>query len=175
MSKEDYDFCKSLGLCPRCNGKHKAVPGRVFCEDCLEKYRDEKAAVPQERKREIEEHRKPRRNAIRAERRESGLCIYCGKPVYKGMSRCYEHMLQNRRYQREHRQRKRLEKPAGACLMCNDQALPGYKLCEKHYKMALSAAEKGRAAQADTRASHQWSRENKLIFWRRQCNIQQTN
>lgn len=170
MSKADYNFCKSLGLCPRCNGKHKAAPGRVFCEDCLEKYRDEKAAVPQERKREIEEKRKPRRNALRAERRESGLCIYCGKPVYRGGKRCYEHTLQNRRHQRTLRERKRLEKPVGACLMCSDPALPGYKLCEKHYKMALAAAEKGREAQTESRASHPWGIDNKIIFLKRQKN-----
>lgn len=94
---------KQWGVCIEC-GKRPPFAGRVRCEECL--CRDllaHPSTLSAEKQRKQTESRK----AKRAERRAAGLCINCGKPVYKDHTRCYEHYLKNKRasdkYRWEHR------------------------------------------------------------------------
>lgn len=80
-------------------GKRPPFAGRVRCEECL--CRDllaHPALNPEQKKKQVENKKKRR-----AEKRAAGLCIDCGKPVYRAYSRCYEHYIRNRRAGDEYR------------------------------------------------------------------------
>jgi hypothetical protein len=79
-SRDEYDWYKSHGICPRCRVKHGA-PGGVYCEDCLvvkrkemQKYfGDYNAAKCKERRERL---------------KENGLCVYCSKPAVPNRVLC---------------------------------------------------------------------------------------
>jgi len=104
MSKADYDFYKIHGICVKC-GRSDAEPGHVMCGVCAGKQAESRlakwSALSAEEKDAARAKGREKRNALRRKRRADGLCIYCGKPGYNGGACCYEHMLENRRRQRE--------------------------------------------------------------------------
>lgn len=80
--RERYAFYKGAGICVHC-GRMWAEPGHVSCKAC----EDKKRAVRRMNDPDGERHREDTRNR-RAYRREHGLCIDCGKPVWEGKQRC---------------------------------------------------------------------------------------
>lgn len=89
---------KAWGLCVEC-GKKPPFNGRVRCEDCL--CRDLLA----HHKTKDSQQRMDKRKRIRAERKAAGLCIWCGKPVYRSYVRCYECYIKNRRARNKYREK----------------------------------------------------------------------
>lgn len=94
---------KQWGVCTEC-GKRPPFNGRVRCEVCLcrDLLAHHSPPSPEQRAKQTENQRKRR-----AERRATGLCINCGKPVYREYTRCYECYLKNKRagdkYRQQHR------------------------------------------------------------------------
>ena len=93
-SKADYYFKKSHGICVKC-GQEKAVEGRVKCADCLAKgYKvgDKRKDTPK-----YKEYQKQYNYNRYHYCKEHGLCVKCGKPMYKDSNRlCYEHYIQEK-------------------------------------------------------------------------------
>nr|DAP79798.1 MAG TPA: NinG protein [Caudoviricetes sp.] len=167
MSESNYKFYKARGICPYCK-KGKPAPGKSLCEECAEKQRTYFANLPPERAEQFRARKRENSKQKYSQRKAAGLCVDCGKPVYKDGVRCYEHYLRNRRLGRERTERKKLEKPAGSCRNCNAPALPGKKLCQYHYDLACAAMAKARAVEKKKRdkekETHPWERGNKMIF-----------
>lgn len=167
MSTSDYQFYKARGICPACK-KKKPEPGRAICADCAEYQRKYVANLSPERA--MERRAKKRENSKQRynRRKAAGLCVDCGKPVYNGGVRCYEHYLRNRRLGRERSERKKLENPAGSCKNCDAPALPGKKLCQYHYDLYCGYMAKARAAEKKNRdegkQTHPWDGDNKILF-----------
>lgn len=105
MERELRRVRKLLGRCPKC-GKTPA-PGRTCCEDCLCYASVYQMAHPRSEEEKAKERERARRR--REYRISHGLCLDCGKPVYKQYRLCYEHHLYHNRKQREYYQRRRLE------------------------------------------------------------------
>ena len=105
--REYYHLRKKLGLCPAC-GKKRDLENRVKCSGCL--YKDVIRHIGRPTTETAEQ--KARRKELRDQRRENGLCILCGKPAYKGYTRCYECHLKNNRLAAERRRRNKKERTA---------------------------------------------------------------
>ena len=150
--KNNYYYLKKHGICVRC-GTREAMPKHVLCDVCAEKERKWKekrnALMTDDEKRLDANHR----NAVTKERnrryKENGLCILCGKKALEGKSYCLECLIKTRRRAHAIYYRKR-EKigyvktnfSPGLCSKCNEPALPGKKLCQRHYEAALKGLRK---------------------------------
>lgn len=124
---------RAQGLCDRC-GKTTPVPGKAYCEPCLEKSRT-------------------RAKATQARRHELGLCLGCGLERDEAPKRicrtCREATERNRLARPiEHRravaransQKTRADKRArGECYSCKNPAVPGKTFCEHHGKLHRAA------------------------------------
>ena len=155
-SKSNYEFLKSRGICTKC-GKNKAVNKTTYCEYCLEKDVIKNAKYREKNRAVLRRKNKERMQKLRDRRKENRECTKCGKklnPLYDGnyvkckICRHYhmEYMKKRRSEEekqcssRKERNKDRVEK--GLCLHCNKQALNGYKLCEKHYKISINGLSK---------------------------------
>lgn len=147
MTEKEYRAkLKAAGVCTVCH-QRTAAPHRTTCEICTEKYnvwRDQRRAnwTPAD----WEKHRadcRNRMNRLHQQRREAGLCIKCGEPVYKGHTLCYEHMLQQRRLMQEYRKNLNIQahQLPGICRRrgCSEPVVPGKKYCAEHYAAVARA------------------------------------
>lgn len=110
MRKNDRQYFKELGICPRCR-KRPTAPGRVHCFECLDAFkgyyynhRDEKIAY--------EKKHSYRRKELYKKKKESGICVRCSKPATHGLY-CYECSIKVKRKEirrREKRKRERSDK-----------------------------------------------------------------
>ena len=102
--QEVYAWRKAHNMCGRC-GHEKAEEGSVFCSKCKvegqERARNYYRNMPADKKRELLDRKK----AVRDERKAKGLCMRCGKPVYKNFVLCKEHHYKANEY----RQKKKVE------------------------------------------------------------------
>ena len=76
--QELYAWYKRMGICPQC-GTNKAAPHRVRCEECLAKQAEN--ADKQRKIRPRNTGHKTYIKNLREQRKENGLCIWCGKPI----------------------------------------------------------------------------------------------
>ena len=83
---------KEHGFCTYCKVE-KARPGRVLCEKCAEKRRNNR-----QEKEKVNAKARFRRHM----RRQAGLCPYCGKEAMEGFVVCQKHrqqyVVQHERY-----------------------------------------------------------------------------
>lgn len=158
QQKQTYEWYKAHGICVKCK-KHEAARGHVLCPDCMDRLRKNYyARVSKETEKEHRERNakaKEYERSLRAKRKAEHRCLNCGKPAKDGDIYCYECGLQVRRKDREKIRRYRAEHPEyepriktdfspGLCSRCNEPALPGYKLCKRHYEATLKGLAIGR-------------------------------
>ena len=150
-AKLTRDFYRSHGICVCCH-KQPASPGHVLCEDCLEKNREyvrkKKSAETQEEREKRLVHERKVRKALIARKKAEGRCIGCGKKALKGQQFCLECLIKKRRWARKQaaksRKHVKTDFSPGLCVRCNKPALPGFKLCKRHYEATLKGLEIGR-------------------------------
>ena len=176
----EYEFLDSIGICHRCR-KQKQAPGRKFCFDCLEKFREENARKYDAEK--AKEYQKRRRELYQQKKTE-GICIRCSKPATHGMY-CYECSIKAKRHSNEMSQKRKRErherglvpdirKEQGLCKWCGEKALPGLQCCEKHQKIFSDAGVKAYEANLRNK-NNPWINEveawKKRNNWKRSENI----
>lgn len=140
-----YDFYKRNKICGSC-GQESAAPGKTRCLNCLsiaaERRRAKLSKETEEQKKERLEKHKEYLRKRREEFREKGLCISCGKPLYKTSTiYCYKHVLANRKYNLKKKQpiERNERKSYGKCYVCNEPI--GAKcnsMCDKCYAMVCA-------------------------------------
>ena len=147
-SYEAYHYYKDHGICVYCK-REKAAPGKVMCLNCAsilaEKKRAKYNQVSEEEREERNRKKREQSKALRDYRKENGLCITCGKPVYKNYSRCYEHYIYFKRVDRKRREaRAKRYAEIGLCRICGKPVVKGKKFCEEHlekYRKIMSHAQ----------------------------------
>ena len=178
-SRRDRQEAKAAGYCVVCRTR-KAVPGETQCEECKGKKREYQREI-----RKTAEY-KERYNAWKRERykkwREAGLCVVCGRPVYK-KGKCRHHYILAAR-KRAKRKNETAEKRQAAtyehgdiCQKCTEPAIPGKKLCKRHYDIvmtysipkAIAATQRLRQSQAKAGNLLQWGGKA-IEAWNRRAN-----
>lgn len=141
-NEELRKWCKENGLCPRCR-KNALVGNEKTCIECraynAERWRDWMDKNPS--KGDKEANKLAKRIEYKT-RKESGLCTRCGKPLngdtHVTCARCRTKANEGRRCRNYSKKIEREKhQKNGGCFFCNNMALPGKKVCEKHYKHIL--------------------------------------
>lgn len=155
--KERREWYAEHGICIVC-GQRDALPGRKKCAECTEK-----ATLNNIKYRSLERERSyyPRRKQKREQRIAAGLCPICGKPAKYGQL-CYEHYLKKRRKQEAEKAERaargdprRIRVTNGRCWFCDNDALPGMKVCQVHYTEIM--CRKGFARRGGE--NHPWTKD----------------
>lgn len=138
-NKDRTEWLREHHICIVC-GKEEPIGKKVVCENCLEKQSNYQAI-----KRKDSEYRNKmnkKRIELKRHHRKNGLCVICGKPIYKSYSTCYEHYIHNRLKSKAKTEQKnsiRIQKEINSdvtlCYRCDKPALQGKKLCAYHYKI----------------------------------------
>lgn len=124
--KERLEWLDKHNMCHKC-GKQKCAPGKKFCFDCLEFYRENN------RRRynpELEKAYQARRRELYQQHKKDGICIRCRKKATHGIY-CYECSIKVKRYNMEKaakRKRQRHERVLvpeyriknGLCYFCGE-------------------------------------------------------
>lgn len=161
---EYYDYYKSHGICVTC-GQEKAKKGRVRCWRCLINQREHEAVYRDNRSAENRERiladRREKASALRAERKEKGLCPNCGREKKnKNYSWC-EKCRASGKKSAENKRRSDGILPSGLrgdgyfCAVClKPVENPNKKLCNRCAENNSVSIVKARAAQNS--ADHPW-------------------
>lgn len=158
--QELYAWYKQIGICPQC-GTNKAAPNRVRCEECLAKQ-----AESLNKRREISPrntgHKTYTKN-LREQRKENGLCIWCGKPICSTSTAfCIDCNIKNQR--NNDRRKSGIERSErhkyGLCYICGKPTADGKKLCEVCYKRSCDNLPESK----DSVNYRNWKHGNELIF-----------
>lgn len=158
--QELYAWYKNMGICPQC-GTNKSAPHRVRCEECLAK--NAESAEKQRKIRPRNTGHKSYIKSLREQRKENGLCIWCGKSICSTSTvYCIDCRIKN---QRKNEQRKtgvlRSERyEYGLCYICGKKAMQGKKLCEDCYSRSVGNLPQSK----DSKNYRNWKEQNKLIF-----------
>lgn len=126
-SKETYQWYKDHGICVKCK-REDAEYGRTKCSECLEKEAEKVRAKRLANPKSQKEYTKIRRERLK----ESGLCVWCGKPLSK-YSKCFcvDCRVKNQRNNEKKKTIARSERPSyGMCYRCGERIESG-KLCKK--------------------------------------------
>ena len=153
--KRDYEYLKKHGICVKC-GTRRAMPKHVLCDVCAEKDRkrneNRNALMTEEEKRARLDHWNKVARERKRRYKENGLCILCGKKALEGKSYCLECLIKTRRWalakyyrKKEKRGHVKTDFSPGLCSKCNEPALPGKKLCKRHYESAIKGLDKALA------------------------------
>lgn len=108
MQWKDYDFLKSIGICPRC-GKDSPIGNYVHCPECLEKLAKKNINRSEETRKKYRVNGAARMRERRKEWKEKGLCSVCGKKeAIKGVccTECYAKRLKRGRKRGINRERR---------------------------------------------------------------------
>lgn len=166
-SHELYRWYKEHGVCTQC-GKQKAEPHKTMCIECATKQAEAKRNArrnmsDEQRQEWLTKLRDLKREAYKR-RKAQGQCVRCGKPVKRGGVRCFECEQVNRRYSALAREKRRVKTrfDKGLCSKCNEPALPGMKLCEKHYASFRIVQQK--AWSTPVKPDHPWRRDNEAAL-----------
>lgn len=166
-SQELYEWYKERGICVQC-GTNTAAPGRARCEECLVKNAESSKKQRERRDSSVrkESHREHIRQ-LRRERKEKGLCIFCGKPICsKSTVFCIDCYIKN---QRNNDKRKsgisRSERPDyGLCYRCGSSVNQGERLCDKCKKQSVENLKYADESEKTIHRRQIIRRQNKLIF-----------
>lgn len=166
---DNYYYLKSLGVCTRC-GREDVFPGHVHCPSCMEKTQKKSRAYYRRLSDEDRELRRKKKNEYDKkryqQRKAEGLCVACGKKAVKGIF-CIECYVKNKKKNQKRARKKKIEMGGdprelrtekGLCRFCEEPALPGHRLCEKHYSIAVESARHAR------QFNQYWREENQLLF-----------
>jgi hypothetical protein len=149
------DDRKGEELCRRC-GKVEKVPGRNFCLDCLIRMREQRKTYRQRHHDELLPKEALQNKARREELYNRGLCVQCGKKEHLPNKRHCQSCLNKARIRSKKRYARdvdkgihiprQIRKENGICLKCNEQAVDGYSLCQKHLEIMRKVARIGSKA-----------------------------
>lgn len=156
-NKARQRFMLERGLCTQC-GKTRPFEGRHLCEECLQKKLESQWARLETH--DGREKAKMAQDAWRQRMREAGRCERCGGAKENQdlihCDRCrYKDAIQSKIY----RERNRAWRPGNLCIWCDALAVPGKKLCEKHYAAQVESIGKARAA--INMKNHPWREANR--------------
>lgn len=141
-AQETREFRRRLGFCPRC-GVNKLFGEEKNCPECRAKnykYQSPEKKI-QHAKRFYE-----RRKELYAERKDAGICVYCGKREAKpGQSSCVYCLAKNREYKRGYNLRNKdtiqdkheFWRDNNLCSNCGQPLKEGFKVCEECYSKIL--------------------------------------
>lgn len=145
-AKLDRQWLAAHGICQRC--RTEAVEsGYTLCLACRMDER-ERTRQYQKRRRGDETTRNALNQKLRERyeaRKSAGLCVDCGKrEAQSGRVRCTHCLAYMRRHKHKYDEAHKKRKAYWMCLKCENPALEGYKLCQKHYDAQLMYAARGR-------------------------------
>ena len=135
-SYETYHYYKEHGICVDCH-QEEAAKGRTRCLTCLslraEQRQKYNSKLTEEERAERNRIKREKSKALRDYRKANGLCDVCGKPVYKNYSKCYEHYIYYKQYEKKRREKKNKGyAKLGLCRICGEPTVGGKKFCAKH-------------------------------------------
>ena len=151
-NRRTHLYYKSHHICTSCHSR-PARPGRTKCEICAE--RDARRRRHKRKHESCTERlaRRAHENEITRARhrryKREGRCPICGKRVKPPNVYCIDCRLRQRRDSRRaaaRRKKKHDDNPARCC-RCDAPALPGKRLCKKHYEITLAALVKTRQSE----------------------------
>lgn len=167
----DYEWLTEMGLCHKCR-REKAAPGRKYCFNCLEKYKDyrRKNYNPEKEKKYNERKAEKRREKVK-----NGICSICSEKATHGIY-CYEHyiytkrqgMMRNEKIKRKRRERGLIpeyRKENGLCVRCGGKLLEKDKV--ENYKMCFFCREKQSEILKKARKNSPWGKSGDSITGKR--------
>lgn len=139
-TKEQYSWYKEHHICVRCH-KRESFYNHVLCEICIEKNNNHSLTYcrPDYSKKKNQEQKK----SLYRSRKEQGLCVRCGKKALKNHVLCLECNVRNNRRAKENRSKNK-EYIENKCKRCNNQCVPGKKLCPECLEKARKSIEYAR-------------------------------
>lgn len=157
--QELYAWYKRMGICPQC-GANKAAPNRVRCEECLAKNAE---SADKHRKISPVTSRKTYMKNLREQRKENGLCIWCGKTICSSSTVfCIDCKIKNQR--KNDKRKSGIERSEryeyGLCYICGNPAVDGKKLCDDCYKKIRDNLPQSKSS----KNYWNWKQKNELIF-----------
>lgn len=146
QEKKNREYLKRTTRCISCSKRDAyTIAGRSYCFDCAKKYLKINAIYRESHREDINK----KNRTIRKERKESGLCVDCGKELPKNSSftRCDICKAKRRSQKKKYDLKKGVNYPRGGngiCWTCNKEpAMEGKKLCETCYQRQLKILEEG--------------------------------
>ncbi len=172
--REDREWYAVLGICPYCR-KEKLNKGEKMCLECREKGNEQNRRkyenMSTEKKVEYLKKDSEAGKRIYRERKESGICVKCGKrKAEKGKVMCSiclgkKRNRARRLYQEMHDILPREDRIAyGLCYICGEP-LDGnrdWKVCSRCHERLAENMHKNRRQKSEE--NDIWKRENELIF-----------
>ena len=170
---ENYKYYKEHEICPQC-GVREHAPGRVRCEICLAQNAE---SSRRHRDKESKEQRNERLAAVkihhrkmRSKRKDSGKCIWCGKPL-SAYSTCFCPDCRIKNQKNNERRKSGIPRSErhlyGICYKCGkNPVIPGRKLCEICYEQSLNALKSAEKSEKTAERRNYIRQQNNLIFGR---------
>lgn len=167
VTKERRSWYFLHNICPRC-GKNDLFGDETICPECSARNTNNTL-----KNRNYEEYNNYHRNWAKStyqKRKEAGLCTRCGKrKATEGRTTCgvcRERDNAARRIRVGTSDRSE-HVAKGLCYFCDNPVKPGYKVCEKHYRMNTEKAAKGRELQEAQQYMKQIKKIDSLLYMRR--------
>lgn len=170
---KNYKYYKDHGICPQC-GVREHAPGRVRCEICLAQNAESKH---RQYEQETQEQRASRlssvntyRKKMRSNRKNSGKCIWCGKPL-STYSSCFCPDCRVKNQKNNERNKSDIPRSErtlyGICYRCGkNPVIPGRKLCETCYEQSINALKSAEKSEKTSERRNYIRQQNSLIFGR---------
>lgn len=159
-NKSRYQWLREHKICVQC-GQRDAFHGYVRCPECIEKTNVASAKCRDDKEKRIKynKHSRERSKQLYEERKNNRVCTTCGRKLsedyeYSTCILCRRKRSEKRRTGRGYGEAFRERIEAGTCMYCGGDVVEGYKLCEKHLKIARDGMKK-----AHTTASNKWRGE----------------
>lgn len=138
-----YHLRKKAGVCVEC-GQEDAftIIGKTYCAECAEKRNNRKRKYLSKNEHYAKWESEYKKKQY-YDRKESGICVRCGKRKTNGHVQCdICRASQRRMWDRKY---KKPRGGDGVCYSCNkEKPIEGKKLCEHCYGERLKALEKAR-------------------------------
>ncbi len=170
MSADRYYFLKEHHICVCC-GQRDAFHNKTMCPECLEKCNKRASKRYAKDKEQILQRKRKRDKALYARRKAEGLCVKCGhKKATKGVF-CLECYVKERKREIERTEKRKREnggsireiwKEKGLCAQCGEPRIPGKRLCQKHYDIAIKNVQKAK------HYTKWWRQDNQLLFMKKE-------
>ena len=161
-TRERKQWYKEHGICPEC-GKYEIFPHESMCPECNAKRqtREEKRA----------EYSRNYQKQLREKRKAAGICVECGKSPTEDGSYICSACKEKRNIARKKKPKKYVVANRISdrlCARCDEPALPGLRLCERHYNMMLESTRKREAQYAsgekERKLNQKWKGTNKDLI-----------
>lgn len=155
-------FLRGRGLCTVC-GKNKPFNGRKICEDCLQKNAERRWTLMStpEGKEQVKGYTAARTQKLK----DAGRCESCGGVKENPeMTLCEKCRRKKQIRSRIYYANNKIERPWNQCRRCDALAVPGKKLCEKHYALQCEYMAKAKVQAMANMEAHPWQGMGKLIF-----------